>query len=698
MWYLFTITLFIAEISLLAFFIFEWTGKKQRNHSLLFLIFSFCINFFLYALSYSYTRLVVKADGNAVLDMLEFVGACLKAFVGEWRPDVANDLAKHIPFFTIVYALGSFLAPLATVNVALQAFNLSIRNRVRLHKVLRQKVCNIVLGTSENAIRFAQESGAVIIPEKEMDRDGALRLMERGFPVIRKPFSEELLAGKLLTENVDFNIVCPGTTEDNLRIINTFISYLNGANSKKNIKLYVQIDDQKAWTIRKEIIQKSKYHNLIFTFCPTELLSLDFAFRHPVTEYMPSDFLDQNKCVKNGKKINVIYIGYNDLNREMYNHFLLNNHLVTYENGEYLPFVINYHLFDLEIDENDWLISGVKNSLAKLATDENKDKYFTLPPLSFNTEVHSLDPYGREALNKAEEIINEKDSFTYVIVDAGDTYKNIEAGTRLRNALGCNNYHVFIRSKTVHIEDDAQVTYLAGEDSIFTSEHIINDTLFKLAYKINEYYSRLHKPDKTDSDIKEEWEKMDRFKKYSNVYSALNLRLKLQLLGFDFAKSQPDTKAVDTLKKLYVTDKNIKGFEQFVYCCEKNTVLAAEKYRWNAYHLLNEIMPMPISEMKISEKTKDNETRYTAVTKNKPLTKHVCLTTYSELSKVAKEFQNKKTEITGLNCNELEFENYTSDDILIACVDMLLNLGFAIIERPTGEQTSLSGENYEQIN
>lgn len=695
MWHLFTITLFIAEILLLAFFIFEWTGKKQRNHSLLFLILSFCINFALYAVAYGYSRLVIKQDGNAVLDMLEFVGACLKAFVGEWRPDAASNISESIPFFTIVYTLGSFLAPLATVNVALQAFNLTIRNRFRLRRTLRQRVCNIVLGTSENAIRFAQNSGAVIIPEKEMDRDGALRLMERGFPVIRKAFCEELLAGKLLTENVDFNIICPGTTEENLKIINTFISYLSNTDSKKNIKLYVQIEDQKAWTIRKEIIQKSQYHDRIFTFCPTELLSLDFAFCHPITEYMPQDFLDENKCVKKDKKLNVIYIGYNTLNREMYNHFLLNNHLVTYENGEYLPFVINYHLFDLGIDESDWLINGVKKSLSKLATPENKSSYHTLPPLSFDTTVHSLDPYGREALSKAEEIISQSNSFTYVIVDAGDTYKNIEAGTRLRNALGRNdNYHVFIRSKTVHIEDDAQTTYLAGEDSIFTQEHIINDTLFGLAYKINEYYTRLYEKDKKDSAIKNEWEKMERFTKYSNLYAALNLRLKLHLLGFDFAKGHHNKNAADALKQLYVTDQSKKGFEQFVYCCAKNTVLAAEKYRWNAYHLLNEITPMPISEMMVTAKTKGDKTRYKAETKNFPLTKHACLTTYSGLVGVAKEFQRLKTEMTGLECKELEFENYTSDDILIACIDMLYNMGFGIVERPVKkEESSVGGSN-----
>ena len=683
MWESFIYALLVGEGLILAGFIYEWASKKKKNNAVLFLAFTFVVNLALYLIPYLH-----DTKGVGLLGVLGCMSNAIKAFVGEWEPDKVSAFAAAFPLFGWAYVFGTLLAPLATVYVAVQAFSFTFRNRIKVFFALRRKSCDIVLGTGENALRYAKDGAAVLLPEPQLDRDAAQRLVERGYIVLRRSFTKELLAGRLLTRTTAYNIICPGTTEENLEHINTFIAYHKAYPKHKKLQLFVEVEAEKSNVIRQEIIDKSCCRSSIFTFCSNELLSRRFAEEHPITEHLPRTFIEADTSIKNNAVIGVIYLGFGPLNQAMYAQSVFNDQLTAFRDGEYTQKPLDYHLFDLNIDRKAWLIDGLKEKLEGLAT--TPEQYYPLPPMPYTVTVHNCSPCSEQAIAEACALLHQKDAFYYVVVDTGDMYKNIETGTQLRSLMGnVDSYHVFIRSETVYIEDDAQITYLGDFDDIFTHSTIVNDELSRMAEKVNEVYAirrELHRKTGNRAEIvkeareaaKREWAGMPRFRRQSNLYAALNLRLKLHLLGLDYTKKAgPGVQ----LESIYPTEHPNHVYADYFGQSLRNAMLAQEKYRWNVYHLAKGVLPMPKAEVKAVFKEKTGE--FEMYTKNEPLTRHACLTTYNGLDTLSKELCEKMSAATGTEHRIEEFDYYHYDDqLLAATTDLMAELNCTLIRKP----------------
>ena len=66
-------------------------------------------------------------------------------------------------------------------------------------------------------------------------------------------------------------------------------------------------------------------------------------------------------------------------------------------------------------------------------------------------------------------------------------------------------------------------------DDIINHDIIVNERLDELGININAKYSNLSK-----EEYYNKWNELDKFTKKSNIYAALNLRFKLNLLGLDY--------------------------------------------------------------------------------------------------------------------------------------------------------------------
>lgn len=681
-----------AEAILLGCLIFEWSRKKKRSsQTVYFLCFAYGINVALNMLPCFHEILGEGYKGNAVMAIAECFSAPFKAFVGEGKFGEFSAFSEVAPLFSAAYVAGIVLAFITSVNAAILAFSNALRNDIRLSRALRQGSCDIILGTGNNAMGYAKDGAAILIPEPRIDKDGEMRLVEQGYIVMRRPLNKALLKSRLLNRHTEYNIICPGKTEANLDYIELFVSYCEEEEKQKKkakkIRLFVEIDAKAAPIIHREIIDKSKYSARITSFCCNELLARRFQEEHPITEYMPHRFITNEGHIdpKAEGKLHVVYLGFGDRNREMYRHSVLNNQLVTLKDGAYRVLPVRYHLFDTGIQRQDWILDGLKDELESLK-NQAKD-YYELPDLPYNTEIVEGSPCGKEALLKAADILKGEGHFCNVIVDVGDTYQNIEIGTRLKQMVGPqSNYHIFISSETAYTEDDDLITYLGDIDDIFNHENIVNEKINGIALELHRIYKKreLSKGGAklSDEEIKERakqaWLEFDHFTRQSNLYSAMNLRLKLHLLGLDFEKGASSS---EEMKKILASRYARPDLEKIPYekYIEKNNtycaLLAQEKNRWNAYHLINEILPMPKSQIGITgELCKDEETgeeyvSYRGVVKNSPLTLHGCITTVEGLKALIKEMAETAYSQQGY---ESKFNYFEYDDQIMTAVNALM--------------------------
>lgn len=671
MWNTISVLLLFIELALLAGFVIGKFRQKKLNETFLFLGLVFLINLALYLVPYLYSVIVLKEEGNWVLEVLNRIMGAIQLFLGNVETDAVADFAEAVPVFAYTYIVGALLALLATVSAAVEAFSHTLINSFRLSHALKQDVCDIVVGSGAMAQHYVKNNpNTVILLDNSVEKNTAVALMEKGCTVLRRDLSVEFLSSRYLNNKTRYNIICPNEREAYFDYLDVFITFRRSDCHGKNIGLYVEVNEQKAETIRREIIEKSGFEECITTFCSNELMARTFVEAHPVTEHLPQDFISADTSIRPERSIHVYLLGFGPLSRELYRQSVMNNQLVTFRDGEYRVFPVQYHIYDPKAEENLWEIGGLKKALDDLRKEAQR--YFPLPELPYETQIIRQEPHFRDTLSQIVRQIRTPDSFSCCIVDTGDPFRNIETGTRLRSMLsGSDHFHIYIRSATPYTRDDDQITYYGDFNKIFSHDVIVNDTLSSMAKKINEVYTG-------DAEkAGQQWKQMDCFTLYSNLYSAVNLRLKLNLLGLNYVK---DGRGAHTglIHDKYPRQETY-GYQDYFTSSRRNALLAQEHARWNAYHLLNEYLPL--EKEGITVRSVDGETvRFH--TKNLPAKKHACLTTFRGLDQLSCSLAKQAQQITGAPHGPECYDYYIYDEMLIRSAEELMTrLGYSIEEK-----------------
>lgn len=678
MWGKYCIYLLVVQIALLVSFFVGIFRKKRLDSTLLFFGLVSIANYLLHLLPQFYTAVLPEQADQLIFNALECITSTIKMFVGEVRTDTVNAFTSVAPIYLLNYVLGMLLALLATVNAAITAFRHRISNSLRVRRALKATVCDIVVGSSDRALAYAKESGAILIPDGIKDKEGKVRLIRKGYTVLKRNFSKDLFDSHVFNPDTKYNIICPNERELYLDYINIFI---NSIGDIKNVNLYVELDSDKTDTIRREMIDKSACKSQIFTFSADELLVHDFLDKHPITQYIPRDFVESDTSLRPDTVINTFVLGFNRLNREMYRQCVMNNQFVKFEDGEYRGYPINYHIYDTEVTEDMWLTGGLSSALT--AMSKEKERYFEIPDMPCNTTLHKQSPLSMDTLYSLLYEVRRENSFSLVLIDTGNNYKNIETGTRLRSLLdSLNNYHIFIRCDSEYAEDDSHITYLGDADSVFTHDIIVNDKLSAMAKKINHLYTAEKLKIPTDSEdfntkaleeAEKEWNKFSYFKRASNIYSAANIKIKLGLLGIECID---DGKGKDCslITKKYVKDSHTQYADYFTKCM-RNALAAQEHMRWNAYHLVNEFLPIEKSLIKYDEE------KGKVITQNELTKRHACITTYKGLDKLFRYNAELAEKTLGKEQKVEDYECYKYDVFDSESIENLLKtLGYSIKE------------------
>lgn len=677
MWNIISNLILIMEIFLLLSFVIGRFKKKKINETIWYLTVVFFVNLALNLVPYLYNVIVLKEKVNHVFGLFGCIMSSVHMFVGEGAGEAARAFSEIVPIFAYAYVLAVIVSLIAVIGAAVETFGNSIANAFRLSQVLKQDSCDIVIGNTPKALHYAKTCNSVLLLDDNVGKEMVNEFIEDGYVILRKCFTGQMFKGREFNNTTRYNIVCP-VSEVALEYIDTFIAYKKTEKIEKNVYLYVDLEGATAESIRREIIEKNGMEAYINTFSTNELLARTFIEENPVTKHLPKMFIE-NATVKYGTEINMFILGYGKLCRELYRQSVLNNQLVTFD-GEYKALPINYYLCDVGIDATEWCVGGLAEELERLHAKE----YFPLPELPFVANTINKAPNSREVLNTIKSKVKNDNSYTFIIIDTEQDCENIELGAKLKSILyDAANYHIFIRSEASYVENDSIVTYFGKSDSVFNHDIIVNDSLSTMAKRLNEVYTAQYasaeerkRPDFA-AYIKEkaenDWKDLDYFTLYSNIYSAMNLRVKLNLLGLDYISDGKGAN-VSLLKERY-EDKADYAYSEYFTASVRNALLAQEHIRWNAYHLLNEYLPL--SKNGITIKSDDGKkVRFNV--KNTLAKKHACLTTFNGLNELSSYLAQK----AGNGCTAADYDYYIYDEMLITSAEELLtSLGYSLIEK-----------------
>ena len=550
--------------------------------------------------------------------------------------------------------------------------------------MLKKTECDIVLGYSDDSLKYARINKCVVLVDTNITKEKYLALIDEGYVVLKKEFSKEFLTSSYFNKNNKYNLISLKQKETVLTVLETYIEYIK-ISDNKNIKLYIEIEDNKIETIKREIIEKNKVEEYITTFSFEELLTREFIEQNPITSHLPLDFIDEDASIKHDKTINVIFIGFNELSRKLYNYYIINNQLVTFKDGEYKLMPINYYIYDNSEDKsNMFTINGLKEELKKL----DKNEYFTLPELPYNTEYNNIPNYSHDCVNYIKDKLQDENSFTYIFVDTLDIYQNIEMGANLKIWLAdYHNYHVYVKNNKQFTKNDDMLSYYGNEEIIYNHDIIIKDGLMLMAKKMNEVYTmQALKQYENDVDFMERvksvatqsWNNFDYFTIYSNMFSSINLRLKLNLLKLNYM-NDGKMNDLDLIDKMYPLNETNYKYDDYSKKNTRNALLAQEHARWNAYHLVNGFMPLKKQKIEI-KKIEENNVSF--IIKNVEHKKHACLTTFKGLDELSCYLKNIASEKVG---KEIEIDNYDyykyDESLILNSKELLRILKYSVVDK-----------------
>jgi hypothetical protein len=577
-----------------------------------------------------------------------------------------RQIAAEYPIFYADYIL-TFTISIATVILSIASFF-----SARIYNFLRKirfcfRDCDILIGDSESALKYLKANKNCMMWGVGVSRKRYAELLKEGYCVWRSGFNSKLFGVFARLRERHF-IVFRDSGQPFFKIIEYF-SKLKRRN-KKFLFLHFEVNQEETKFFKDEFIAKADENSRAFISCfgKYELIARQFVWEYPLTKFIPRDFYRPNCTVCDGKEINVVFVGFGKVNRQMFRMCAMQFQFAAEQNGELVSKPIHYYVFDKEE-------TSLHNDTLTRFQYEIKEAFresdFPVPePICDLDDSKPLDAHSVAAKQKMRSLVH-KNSYTFFIVSLDDDIADASYARTLEHLLvNESNYKIFVRAKNKNGENlscrESSVLYFGSDESFYTHDCIVNDELTGFAQRINLLYKHVNETslglsaaqdEKISGEEKRElvdkclsshqnraymieaWSKLETIKQYSNLYHAFNLPFKIHMLGFSMRKRKnPEDVGISeaTFNEKYVNSGKADQYcdYSFFFKTESSNVLAfIEHSRWNALYILYDYVQMKKSEMKISVKI-DQESRKTVrevVHQDNERKRHACVTTYRGL-------------------------------------------------------------------
>lgn len=626
----------------------ELLSKKN----LFYLIPSFLLIYALYLIAAAY-----KGDEIDFFYCFSLIDNVLDTFSFTAQTDLILPVATAFPVFYADFVIAYILAVATAVLSVLSFFSLKIRNFIRKKRLIR-KECDIIVGDSSDAIKYLKNNKNSILWGTDLTRQRNTELLKDGFTVYKYALNSKKAIKNFKGKHQI--IVFRDGKHSYTEVIETFTELKkNGSKAR----LHLEANQEETKIIKEKFISKADGASSAAMSCfnKYELIARSFVQKYPITKYIPRSFYNDNFSLKNKKSINVVFLGFGKINYQLFRMFSMQFQFAEEFEGKLRSKPVNYFVYD---SENKRLHNEFFSRIKFEFDEVFKDCDFPKPEKICNLEVSELDANSVDARKECYGLVND-DSFTYFIVSLENDLEDASYARTLKRLFSdkAENFRIFVRAKNTDGEklnrDNDSIIYFGEESKVYSHDSIVNDDLLDIAQRLNLLYNTILNPPEWLEKIKklppeeqfeglnkvlelpgnkdlmiEWWEKLPFIEQSSNLYHALNLPFKLNLMGLDMVKKEKaKTKGIssDEFYKLYKNEAKQKNYTDYSFyfgLLPCNVLAFIEHSRWNALYVLYDYKQMKKKDMK-PENGK-------VVHKDIPNKRHACLTTYYGLDELVK--------------------------------------------------------------
>ena len=305
-------------------------------------------------------------------------------------------------------------------------------------------------------------------------------------------------------------------------------------------------------------------------------IAMDFVLDYPLSLDMTEKQIDyKTSLVKDGIDINVIMIGFGDVNQQIFNMYVATNQFITGTEEDVVIKQVNYHIFDkahAEYSKNfNHNYHRYQNTFFRYDKESGKyvakvdqEKFLPLADLPAKEIYHTLDINSPEFYEQIGDIINKNHKgINRIIIAYGDDLENFDLAQKLwgnRFAWKTSEVQIFSRARRencseIFCKDTDKIIFFGNEERVLYQMDELDDSrLLKMALKQNRFYQEEHARKKkveegdnvelTPEELKEIYDNADRkwfmdwteSKRQSSMYAILSIRSKLLMMGLDYRK------------------------------------------------------------------------------------------------------------------------------------------------------------------
>lgn len=544
----------------------------------------------------------------------------------------------------------------------------------------------------------------------------------------------ELIEHKKLDENVKATVVVnTGDDERNLEICRTLQAALAkevGAVSEEEKTKYITelfssiniyVFGSPTFEALYEKVSTSAF-GCIHYVNKYKQIATDFIDKHPISAYIPKEYINEDTTVKESLDINVALVGFGKTNQQIFLTSVANNQFLTRnEDGKVVLKQINYTIFDKDPTENNKNLNHNYNRFKQEIIDKDRSGYLEIPDEPAHTDFTHFDINDPEFYKRIQSMCQKRDSVTAVIIAFGDDLENIDLAEKLlekKGEWGATSLKIFVKVRSGNARFDvfkSEDCFLIGcEDEVaYSLDRITNDRITKMAMARNLLYAiesdykkviidgegKLRSDEELVKAASFKWfVSMTQLERESNVYAALSLRSKLHLIGLDYKLDGGvglDEKVFDERYDTKERKKNgnheVKGkplyLPTFEFTKTRRGMLALqEHYRWNSYMITHGIVPADINTI-LNERVESNGEIRFSNGKNYAYRRHGNITTADGLVR----FRRIVAERDGVN--ELDKDVIRYDYQLMDDAFWLINHhGYTLCEHVFPEANATKGE------
>lgn len=485
-------------------------------------------------------------------------------------------------------------------------------------------------------------------------------------------------------KNISF-ILNTQNDEINLTYLHQMTSFLSKTDSK--IKVYAFGDAEN----KDRFVKYAENSNGCIRYVDiNKVIAMDFVNRFPLTEFMDERHIDYTDAtIKMNVSLNVVLIGFNKLNQQIFLTSISNNQFITKEDGEIKEKKVNYWIYEKNSSRKDALDDNYYR-FSKEIRNNTKD-YLSLPSKPANEHFIEMDFNDDEFDNSLKEKINKSntDYINYIIISLENDSINKDCAKKIIEMLkewGINSStKVFVQLSELNYTENNEYVSFGEMNRIYNIKHIISDSNEKIAinrkllYDLNISQDSISKDD-VEKKVINEWNSQTEIQRYSNIYACISIRMKLHLLGFDYISttSNKEDASADFKAKYENADpiiydeskpqlngrKTIIYTNNYIHGSVRENLAIQEHQRWNAFMISYGMIPSTIAEIKQGK------------SKNPINKKHGNITSWEGLIKY-RQIEAERREISEEITDVIRYDYQIMDD-----VDWLLrNSGYKIIKK-----------------